>query len=69
MLNKDILEIHKQLQEDCPDFYALQGLSPNLATQIAYWIKEDRIHTIRRTIKNIKRVYKRRENLNKIRGK
>jgi len=69
MLNKDILEIMKQLQEDCPDFYGLQSLSPHLATEIAYWIKEDRIHTMKRTIKNIKRVYKRRESLNKIRGK
>jgi hypothetical protein len=69
MLNKDILEIKKQLQEDCPDFYGLENLSPSLATQIAYWIKEDRIHTMKRTIKNIKRVYKRRESLNKIRGK
>ena len=67
--NKDILEIMKQLQEDCPDFYGLEGLSPNLAEQISFWIKEDRMHTIKRTIKNIKRVYKRRESLNKIRGK
>lgn len=55
MLNKDILNILKQLREDCPDFHGLQNLSPHLATDIAYWIKEDRIHTIKRTIKNIKR--------------
>lgn len=39
MLNKDILNILEQLQEDCPDFHALQNLSPYLATSIAYWIK------------------------------
>jgi hypothetical protein len=61
MLNKDILEIHKQLREDCPDFYGLQSLSPHLATQIAFWIKEDRIHTIKRTIKNMKRKENRRK--------
>lgn len=65
MLNKDILEILKQLKEDCPDFYALADLSPNLATHIAYWIKEDRMHTIKRTIKNIKR----RKSSNKIKGR
>lgn len=61
MLNKDILKILEQLKEDCPDFYLIQGLCPNIATQIAYWIKEDRIFTMKKTVKNIRRVYKRRE--------
>ena len=47
MLNKDILEILKQLREDIPDFYALEGISPTLATNIAYWIKEDRNNTLK----------------------
>jgi hypothetical protein len=61
MLNKDILEIHKQLREDCPDFYALEGLSPHLATTICCWIKEDRIHTIKRTRTNVLRRLNRRK--------
>lgn len=65
MLNKDILEIHKQLREDCPDFYALEGLSPSLATNICYWIKEDRMHTMKRTVKNVVRNIKRRESRRK----
>lgn len=55
MLSKDISEIRKHLREDCPDFYALEEINSGLATQIAYWIKEDRIHTIKRVTRNIRR--------------
>jgi hypothetical protein len=58
MLNKDILEILKQLNEDCPDFHAIQDLSPNLVTSIAYWIKEDRIHTEAKLRSKLERKYK-----------
>ncbi len=60
MLNKDILELRKQLREDCPDFYALEGLSPSLATQICLWIKEDRLYTINKYLRNERRRDKRR---------
>lgn len=65
MTNKDILEILKQLREDCPDFHGLESLSPNLATDIAFWIKEDRMHTMKRTVKNTLRIIKRKENRRK----
>jgi len=48
VLNEDILRILEQLNQDLPDFYALEGLSPSLATSIALWIKEDRINARRR---------------------
>lgn len=65
MLNKDISEIRTRLREDCPDFYALEEINCNLATQIAYWIKEDRTHTVKRTVKNTKRAIKRKESRKK----
>jgi len=60
MLNKDILEILNRLRKDCPDFYALEGLSPSMASQIAHWIKEDRIHTTIKTINHYNRKTKKK---------
>lgn len=46
MLNKDILKIIKQLNEDLPDFYMCY---PALRKAIAEWIKEDRLYQKRKS--------------------
>jgi hypothetical protein len=44
MLNKNVLDLLKQLEQDIADFYALQSINPQLAEELACWIIEDRKH-------------------------